>query len=100
MNRYIAAAGVALATLSLVACSKPAGTATSDTSSQTPNSGPAAGVASTVDKAQDATSAVVGAASSVAPTTAQGFVTAAANSDMFELKAAAIALTRSQSPKI
>ena len=100
MNRPLLIGAAAFAALSLAACSKPSGTATSDTSTQTPNSGPAAGVASTVDKAQDATSAAVGAAGAVMPTTAQGFAEAAANSDMFELKAAALALTRSKSPKI
>ncbi len=101
MQRHIyLATTAALAALSMSACSKPVGTKTSETSTQTQNAGPAAGVASTVDKAQDATSAAVGAASAAMPTTAQGFAEAAANSDMFETKAAEMALTRSKSPKI
>ena len=101
MNRNLILTAAAVAALSFTAaCSKPSGTQTSDTSTQTPNGGPAAGAASAVDKAQDGTSAAVGMTSAAMPTTAQGFAEAAANSDMYETKAAAIALQRSTSPKI
>lgn len=104
MNRCLMMSAVTMATLSLLgACGKSAangGKTTSDASSQTPNAGAAAGAASTVDKAQDAVGGAVGMASAAMPTTAQGFVTAAANSDMYEMKAAEVALTRSKSPKI
>jgi putative membrane protein len=100
MTRPLNTSAVALmAVLAVGACSK-AGDTTSSNSTQTPNSGPAAGVASTVDKAQDATSVAVGTVSAAMPTTAKGFVTAAANSDMYETKAAEIALKRSTSPKV
>jgi putative membrane protein len=49
---------------------------------------------------EDSTAAVVGAVSAEMTTTTQGFVTAAAISDMYEVTAGKIALQRSRSPEI
>lgn len=103
MNRNLILASAAIAALSLTAaCSKPtnSGTDPNSASNQTANSGAAAPVASTVDKAQDATAAAVGTVSAAMPTDAQGFVTAMATSDMYEIQAAKIAESRSTSPKV
>jgi putative membrane protein len=93
----------AVAALSIAACSKhddkPNGPST-DSSTQTPNAGPGANVASAVDKTQDAASAAVGAVAASVPTNAQGFVDAAAMGDMYEIKAAQMAETRSTSPAV
>lgn len=104
MNFRIAlVAAAAVSALTVAACSKhddkPNGPST-DQSTQTPNSGPAANVASGVDKAQDATAGAVGAVAASVPTTAQGFVDAAAMSDMYEIKAAQIAEQRSKSKDV
>jgi len=93
----------AVSALTVAACSKHNDNATgttADNSTQTVNSGPGANVASGVDKAQDATAAAVGAASAAMPTNAQGFVDAAAMGDMYEIKAAQMAETRSTSPAV
>lgn len=95
----------AVAALGVAACTKHDDNAqpaapNADNSTQTPNTGVGANVASGVDKAQDATAAAVGAASAAMPTTAQGFVDAAAMGDMYEIKAAQIAETRATSPGV
>ncbi len=102
-HRTLVLAAAAVAALSFAACSKhddkPNGPSI-DSSTQTPNAGPAANVASAVDKTQDATAGAVGAVAAATPTNAQGFVDAAAMGDMYEIKAAQIAETRSTSPAV
>jgi putative membrane protein len=101
--RTMLVAMAAVSALTVAACSKhddkPNGPST-DSSTQTPNGGPAANVASGVDKVQDATAATVGQVAAAVPTTAQGFVDAAAMGDMYEIKAAQMAETRSKSKDI
>lgn len=104
MNFRIAlVAAAAVSALTVAACSKhddkPNGPST-DSSTQTVNGGPAANVASGVDKVQDAAGAAVGAMAAAVPTTAQGFVDAAAMGDMYEIKAATMAEQRSKSKDI
>lgn len=102
-HRTLILAAAAVAALSLGACSKhndnAAGT-TADNSTQTPNAGAGANVASAVDKAQDSAAGAVGAVAAAVPTNAQGFVDAAAMGDMYEIKAAQIAEQRSTSKAI
>lgn len=101
--RTILVAAAAVSALTVAACSKHDDnrtTTSADQSTQTPNSGPAANVASGVDKAQDATAGAVGAVAAATPTTAQGFVDAAAMGDMYEIKAAKIAEQRSKNKDI
>jgi putative membrane protein len=103
MNRNLILTTAAVAALSLTAaCSKPtnSGTDPNSASNQTANTGAMAPAAATVDKAQDATAAAVGTVAAAMPTDAQGFVTAMATSDMYEIQAAKIAQTRSTSPKV
>lgn len=103
MNRNLILSGAAVAALTLTAaCSKPtnSGTDPNSASNQTANSGAMAPVAATVDKAQDATAAAVGTAAAAMPTDPQGFVTAMATSDMYEIQAAKIAEGRSTSAKV
>lgn len=101
--RTLILTAAATVALTLGACSKhddkPAGPST-DSSTQTPNSGAGANVASAVDKAQDAAAGAVGAVAAATPTNAQGFVDAAAMGDMYEIKAAQIAEQRSTSPAV
>ncbi len=102
-NRTLVLAAAAVAALSFAACSKhddkPNGPST-DSSTQTPNGGPAANVASGVDKAQDATAGAVGAMAAAMPTNSQGFIDAAAMGDMYETKAATMAEQRSTSKAV
>lgn len=53
-----------------------------------------------VSKVEDATAGMVGTISAHMTTTTQGFVTAAATSDMYEVAASKIALQRSSSPAV
>lgn len=53
-----------------------------------------------VSKVEDATAGVVGQVSATMTSTTQGFVTAAATSDMYEVAASKIALQRSSSPAV
>ncbi len=54
----------------------------------------------TMSAMKDGTAGVVGTISAEMTTTTQGFVTAAATSDMYEVTAGRIALTRAQSPDV
>ncbi len=107
-NRTLILAASAVAALSLAACNRPTDTAnnsttntTADNSTQAPNAGAGANVASAVDKAQDTAAGAVGAASAAtASNDANDFAAAAASSDMYEIKAAQIALERSNSPAV
>lgn len=102
-NRSMIMAAVAITAISFAACSKhddkPNGPS-ADNSTQTPNAGAGANVASAVDKTQDAAAGAVGAIAAATPTNAQGFVDAAAMGDMYEIKAAQIAETRSTSASV
>jgi putative membrane protein len=101
--RTIIVASAAVAAITVAACSKHDAnqtTTTADNSTQTPNAGSGANVASAVDKTQDAAAGAVGAVAAAMPTTAQGFVDAAATGDMYEIKAAKIAEQRSTSKDI
>jgi putative membrane protein len=53
-----------------------------------------------VSKVEDATAGVVGKVSAEMTSTTQGFVTAAATSDMYEITAGKLALERSSSPAV
>lgn len=101
--RTLFVAVAAVSALTVAACSKHNDNATgttADNSTQTPNAGAGANVASAVDKAQDTTAGAVGALAAATPTNAQGFVDAAAMGDMYEIKAAQMAETRSTSPAV
>jgi putative membrane protein len=93
--------GAALAAaLALMGCDKPA--ANTDTAGNTMDSAANAVATSSAPVAavEGAVSAGVGQVSAATTTTAQGFVTAAATSDMFEIAAAKIALDRSINPAV
>jgi putative membrane protein len=104
MRQYLIASTAVLAALSLAACGKKVDTAASDAANTTGNvaesTTTAAGQA--VDKAQDAASGPVGQASAATAGsfTTDGFVTAAAMSDMYEVEAAKIAQQRSKSADV
>ena|SRR5579872_839943 len=87
----------AAAALALVACNKNGGTAPAAVDNANnavaSSSPPVAG-------AQDAAAGAVGQVSALATTTAQGFVTAAATSDMYEIAAAKIAEQKSHNPQV
>ena len=104
MRRYLIASTAVLAALSLAACGKKVDTAASDAVNTTGNVAEAAANATgqAVDKAQDVASAPVGAvsAATVGSFTTDGFVTAAAMTDMYEVEAAKIAQQRSKSADI
>ena len=93
MKHVLTLGAAAVAALSLAACNKPASTTAADT-------GAAAGAA--VSKAEDATGAAVGATSAAALGShdTAAFVSNASQSDMYEIKAAQLAETRSKNPDI
>jgi putative membrane protein len=86
------------AALALMGCNKPAGDSAGNAIDSANNavatsSAPAAAV-------EDAVSAGVGQVAAATTMTTQGFVTAAATSDMYEIAAAKIALDRSSDPAV
>ena len=86
----------AAAALSLCACNKPASTPTDPAAQNT------TAVGATVDKAQDATGAAVGAASAntLGSHDTAAFVSNASQSDMYEIEAAKTAMARTKNPAI
>ena len=102
MRRTLLLSTVAAASLALLAaCSKtdnqaPAPTPSPTAENTVPESTPAPGTNSeTVSAVQDAVSGAAGTVSAATTTSTQGFVEAAAISDMYEVEAAQIALQRS-----
>lgn len=88
MRRIILITAAASAALSLAACQKKDAQATADPGTSN----------ATVNAAQDATAAAVGAtAATVGPMTTESFVTSAAISDMYEIQAGQIAQKKGQS---
>jgi putative membrane protein len=99
MSRTILLGTVAAASIALLAaCNKTDNQAPAPTPSPTAeNTTPAPGTNSeTVSAVQDAVSGAVGTVDAATTTSTQGFVEAAAISDMYEVEAAKIALQRSQ----
>lgn len=81
-----------------------AGTAQTETGMTGPNpdgtAAPTVGQSSGVNAAEDAVAGVVGQASAAAANSVEGFVTAAAMSDMYEIESSRLALTKAQSPAV
>jgi putative membrane protein len=101
-SRLFTATAMAASLLALTACNKKSDTAPADGGATTTTTTTTAlGSASApVTAAEDATSAAVGGMSAATTTTAQGFVTAAATSDMYEIQAAKLAEQKSTNPAI
>lgn len=81
-----------------------AGTTQTETGMTGPNpagtAAPTVGQSSGVNAAEDAVAGVVGQASAAAANSVDGFVTAAAMSDMFEIESSKLALTKATSPAV
>jgi putative membrane protein len=97
MNRAIMLTAAAVAALSVTACKKPASTTTTTTTADATQS-----AGSAVNKAQDATGAVVGqtSAATMGSRDTAAFVSNASQGDMFEIEEAKIAEARSKNPDV
>lgn len=96
MKHALFLTAAAAAALSLAACNKPAATPTD------PGAENKTAVGATVDKAQDATGAAVGAASAntVGSHDTAAFVSNASQSDIYEIEAAKTAVARTRNLQI
>jgi len=112
MKHVLFLSAAAVATLSLAACNKPAGTTDTTTTSTTADnaasgasnaaSNAADATGQGVNKAEDATGAAVGAtsANTMGSHDTGAFVSNASQSDMYEIQAAQIAEKRSKNPDV
>ncbi len=92
MNRTLICAAAFGALMTTAACHKTGSNANQDITNP--------GQSAPVNAVQDAAAGAVGMASSVMPTDAQGFVTAATIANMYEIEAGKIAEQRAQSPEV
>lgn len=96
MPRFLSSVGVLFASTLAIGCNQRTDTATAGPSDATP-----AAAQAPVNAVQDAASAAVGPVAAMAEaTTTQGYVTAAAMGDMYEIQAADIAIARSRNPDV
>jgi putative membrane protein len=92
MKRILICAAAAAALIAVGGCHKTGSNANKDVTNP--------GDSAPVNAVQDATAGAVGMASSVTPTDAQGFVTAATIGNMYEIEAGKIAAARGKSPDV